>query len=206
MDNKYLENEIKNNHESHEVFKRQRHSDLDKITDYTDKNDIVLNITVNNIVPFISKSDNREKENYWNHSVSLILMNELNYRYGIKTNHDLEEEKRIITRADNNEYNRLDSIVINRDDVIETIRNLNLDNPRFHIILNYINKDEIWTELFNYFQDDLPFITMIYSDNDIPGMVDKEYNELNYEYIIFDKEDDGIVNHPLKAKTYEKKI
>lgn len=223
LDNKYLEREFNNNYQVHEIFKYQKHGTLDTlIKNIKEKHEPLLEIDINNIMPFYKHRNNFEFEsieeyNFWNHVISILFMQELSDNYNIETNHDVLAEKKIITRDSFEEYQKYESILINRNDVIETIKNLNLDTKRLHIVLRYVNNEFIWKELVNYLEDDLPFITMIYSDSDIYRFkvngkeIECGFPTDVYKYKMFEKDKEGYESYRLESSKndclkYEKKI
>ena len=203
MDNEILKEELFKNNTEHEVFKRQKHSTLNEVVkhvkEYNGRN-FLVELNINSIVPFINRSDLKDQDDYWEHVVSLLFMNELDYRYNIKSNHSLDDEKRILSRGSKEEYNKYEEALLDRNDVIESINNVGIEYPRLHIIIEYINNDNIWNELVNYLANDLPFATMIYTDGEMPPIMDEN------RYVLFDKENEGIIHIPVKGYTYEKKI
>ena len=227
IENEFLEREFNNNHEVHEIFKYQRNEDIDNLEKNileSNGNEILLKININNIMPFLKhknniEKDSEEEEKFWNHVVSILFMSQLDDKYKIESVHNVDEEKKIITRDNFDVYQKVESALINRDDVIELIRNLNLDNPRLHIIITYFNNENVWKELVNYLEDDLPFITMIYSESDLFRFKeeDAEINDMDYpsdlySYKVFKKSEEGIESNRLKISKnnsvllYEKKI
>ena len=227
IENEFLEREFNNNHEVHEIFKYQRNEDIDNLEKNileSNGNEILLKININNIMPFLKhksniEKDSEEEEKFWNHVVSILFMSQLDDKYKIESVHNVDEEKKIITRDNFDVYQKVESSLINRDDVIELIRNLNLDNPRLHIIITYFNNENVWKELVNYLEDDLPFITMIYSESDLFRFKeeDAEINDMDYpsdlySYKVFKKSEEGIESNRLKISKnnsvllYEKKI
>lgn len=227
IENEFLEREFNNNHEVHEIFKYQRNEDIDNLEKNileSNGNEILFKININNIMPFLKhksniEKDSEEEEKFWNHVVSILFMSQLDDKYKIESVHNVDEEKKIITRDNFDVYQKVESALINRDDVIELIRNLNLDNPRLHIIITYFNNENVWKELVNYLEDDLPFITMIYSESDLFRFKeeDAEINDMDYpsdlySYKVFKKSEEGIESNRLKISKnnsvllYEKKI
>ena len=226
IENEFLEREFNNNHEVHEIFKDQRNEDIDNLEKNileSNGNEILFKININNIMPFLKhksniEKDSEEEEKFWNHVVSILFMSQLDDKYKIESVHNVDEEKKIITRDNFDVYQKVESALINRDDVIELIRNLNLDNPRLHIIITYFNNENVWKELVNYLEDDLPFITMIYSESDLFRFKeeDAEINDMDYpsdlySYKVFKKSEEGIESNRLKISKnnsvllYEKK-
>lgn len=224
LENKYLEREFNYNYQVHEIFKYQQHRTLDTlIKKINEKKELLLEIDINAIMPFYKHRNNFEFESdeeydFWDHVISNLFMQELNEKYKIVTLHDIETEKRILTRDSFKEYEKRKGLLLDRNDVIETIRQLNLDSNRIHLVIRFVNNEFIWKELVNYLDDDLPFITMIYSDSDIYRFkVDqKEFNGQNlptnvYKYKIFDKDKEGHESYRLEESKngilkYEKKI
>ena len=223
IDNEYLEREFNNNYKVHEIFKYQGHATLDTlIKKIKDSNEILLEINNNNITPFYKHRENFEFESieeysFWNHIISVLFMQELSDSYDIETNHDILLEKKILTGESFEDYQKYEKILINRNDVIEAIKKLNVDKKRVHIVLRFVNNEFIWKELVNYLEDDLPFITMIYSDSDIYRFtVNGKGNECGfptdvYKYIMFEKDKKGYESYRLEDSKngclkYEKKI
>lgn len=223
IDNEFLEREFNNNYQVNEIFKYQRHRALDKLMrNIKEKNELLFEIDINIIMPFYKHRNNFEFEseeeyNFWNHALSILFMQELSENYNIETKHDILTEKKILTREDFEEYQKYEDVLINRNDVIEAIKQLNLDSNRIHIVLRFVNNEFIWKELVNYLDEDLPFITMIYSDSDIYRFkVNGKNHEEGfptdiYKYKIFDKEREGQESYRLENSkndclTYEKKI
>lgn len=221
IENEYLEREFANNYQTHELFNYQRRETIDSIMNRINDNpngDILLQININNIMPFYKHRNNFinnsvEEYNYWNHVVSILFMSQLKEKYDFNTIHDIDKEKRIITREPFDDYKKTEPALLNRNDVIELIKNLNFDNPRLHIVIKHFNNEDIWNELVNYFDDDLPFITMIYSDCDVYRFFAKSNDcpSDNYKYKFFDKSREGIESYKLEnykdeVLKYEKKI
>ena len=151
--------------------------------------------------------ESEDEYKFWEHVISTLFMSELKEKYNIVTLHDIDTEKRILTRDNFEEYKKREELLLDRNDVIETIRQLNLESNRIHIVLSFVNNEFIWKELVNYLEDDLLFITMIYSDGDyrLKGIEDV------YKYIIFDKDREGRESYRLENSKngclkYEKKI
>ncbi len=222
IDNKYLEREFNTNYEYHEIFNYQKNETLDvleKRIKSSGKNDILLKININNIVPYYKHRSNiehnsDEEKKYWNHVVSILFATQLKEMYEIDSIRNIDEEKRVVVRGTFEEYKKLQDVLLNRDDIIEIIRNLKFDNTRLHIVINYFNNEYVWNELINYLSDDLPFITMIYSDSDIYRLMfnAKEFPTEHYKYVMFDKNEEGKVSYKLldteknEVLKYEKKI
>lgn len=190
IDNEYMEEELDNNHSIGEVFKNQRHTTLDSLTKKIEnnENDILVNISINNIVPFLKRGQETTElydDPYWDSVVSLIIMNELKEKYGASTYHNLDVEKVLLTRAPLNEYVNNRYCMVSMEDVVYSISEMNLTNPRVHIILEQVKNDNIINELCRYLDGNLPFVTMIYSDGEVIVNSDK------YDYMLFDKYEDG---------------
>lgn len=209
LENKVLEREINNNHDTNEVFIHQNKAVLSDLEDNLreSNNEIVLDIDINNIMPFYRlktrmKQEEMEDNNFWSHVVSILFMQDLLNRYEIKTNHNIDEEKKVLSRDDIDDYFKIESVLASRDDVIESIKSLNLSNPRVHIILKYMTNEEVIEESLHYLEEGLPFITMIYYDGEIPiDKIDGKYNAK-----VFDHMEEGVLTHKEVNKTYEKKI
>lgn len=203
IDNKFVKEELENNYETNDIFKHQRHSTISQIEDYLKENgtnEILLDIDINNITPFLKLGTLlKDDDEYWNHVVALLFMQDLEFKYNYKTDHEIDAEKRILSR-DIESYEDLKHLIINKNDVFDSIKRNNPDAKRIHIILKYINNENIIDEVLNYIDEESTFTTMIYSDSELP--IDKIYNR--YKVKVYDKDEDGVLIY--KVKTYEKKI
>ena len=203
IDNKFVKEELENNYETSDIFKHQRHSTISQIEDYLKENgtnEILLDIDINNITPFLKLGTLlKDDDEYWNHVVALLFMQDLEFKYNYKTDHEIDAEKRILSR-DIESYEDLKHLIINKNDVFDSIKRNNPDAKRIHIILKYINNENIIDEVLNYIDEESTFTTMIYSDSELP--IDKIYNR--YKVKVYDKDEDGVLIY--KVKTYEKKI
>ena len=203
IDNKFVKEELENNYEKNEIFKHQRHSTISQIEDYIKENgtnEILLDIDINNITPFLKLGSLLKDDNeYWNHVVALLFMQDLEFKYNYKSDHEIDAEKRILSRDIEN-YESLKHLIINNNDVYDSIKRNNPTISRIHIILKYINNENIIDEVLNYIDEESTFTTMIYSDSEIP--IDKISNR--YKVKVYDKDEDGVLIY--KVKTYEKKI
>jgi hypothetical protein len=99
------------------------------------------------------------------------------------------------------DYQRAESILVNRNDVIETIKELQLTNPRLHIVLSYINNEGVIGEVLSYIDETIPFPVNIYSDGEIPE--ERYINKNNVK--VYDKDKEVLVINNT-GKKYEKKI
>lgn len=218
IENEILERELNNNHSIHEVFEYQRVSTLDNIIKRikaSDDNEILLQINMNIMIPFYKlkatiKNDPEQESKFWNHLVSLLFISQLSEKHEINTLHDIEVEKKIMTREPFDGYHKYEDIIVNRNDVIEAIKGLKLDNPRLHIIIRSFNDECIWKELVHYLGDKLPFVTMIYSDGNMPvwridSEEEKELTEL-YKFKNFDGNEEGIGSDKLLTDKQYKKV
>ena len=203
IDNKFVKEELENNYETSDIFKHQRHSTISQIEDYLKENgtnEILLDIDINNITPFLKLGTLlKDDDEYWNHVVALLFMQDLEFKYNYKTDHEIDAEKRILSR-DIESYEDLKHLIINKNDVFDSIKRNNPDAKRIHIILKYINNENIIDEVLSYIDEESTFTTMIYSDSELP--IDKIYNR--YKVKVYDKDEDGVLIY--KVKTYEKKI
>lgn len=216
MENKFLDRELRTNHYYNEIFKRQKHNDLDTLIMNLkiSGKDVIFELNINNAIPFckngsIFEPNSEEEKNYWNHVVALLFMNQLKEKYDIESDHNLEDEKRIITRLPQEEYLKYEDCLVNRDDIVQEIKKLPLLSPRVHIIVRYINSDSIWKELINYFDSDIPLITMIYTDGEMPIEISEEIKQKTNPFYIFNKDEDGefiIQKSKNKGLIHEKKI
>ena len=207
IDNEYIIDSLKNNYEDNEIFKLQKHDTIhaleNKINEMP-KQEILFELDFNQIVPFHKlrsnfKDDDIEDDKFWNHVVALLFMNILYENYFIETKHNLDEEKKLLTRATLDDYKRAEPILANRNDVIETIKEIGFPSPRVHIVMNYINNENVKREVTNYLSESLPFSIKLYSDCDI------QTDNLN-NVKVYDKNGEGIVVKQETGKSYEKKI
>ena len=122
IDNEFLEREFNNNYQIHEIFKYQKHRDLDILIKNIKENDeLLLEININNIMPFYKHRSNFQFESdeeykFWNHVVSTLFMSELKDNYSIVTLHDIDTEKRILTRDNFEEYEKREELLLDRND------------------------------------------------------------------------------------------
>jgi len=217
MDNKILERELNNNYEYNEIFTYQRYGTLESVSDVVKENkELLFEININNIIPYYKhrskfKYESEEEYRFWNHIISILFITELKEKYDIDILHYIDEEKKIVTKNEFDDYLKYEHILLNREDVIEILKKLNI--KRLHLIVRYVNNEYIWKEIVNYLQNDLPFITMIYSDGDIyktkkDGIGETSFVEDVYGYKKFDRYEEGIEIKSIrkKEKVYEKKI
>lgn len=217
IENNNIDRELRVNHFSNEIFKKQRHSDLDAVAANVRilNRDVVLELDINNTVPFCNNSKSitpgsKEDADYWNHSVSLMFMSQLVDKYFVDTNHDLDEERRVMTRLPIESYLTFEDALVNRNDVLEAISSLQLLSPRIHIVLKYMNNEGIWKELMNYLDKDISAITMIYTDGEVPiDFSDEELLKRICPCQLYDKDEDGVfLVEPKKEKglKHEKEV
>ena len=195
LENKTLGSELKSNYYVNAIFKRQRHSDLEKLQRNTiilDR-DILFELNINNIVPFTRNASPStvDEESYWNHFVSLQFMSQLKDRYGVHTSHNLEEEKKLMTRTPLDDYASFESSIVDRNDVIEGIKGLYKLSPRIIIVLKYVNNEGIWRELLNYFDQNVGMIVMICTDGEMPFEIDEETKKRIGSCMVFNKDEGG---------------
>ena len=214
IDNMVLERELKDNHSMHELFEYQRNSTLDgvvKTLKESNGNDILLQISINNVIPFYKFRasflyESEEESRYWNHIISILFMSQLKEKYDLETSHEIEEEKKVMTRESFETYQLFESTLVDRNDVIEAIRKLGLENPRLHIVVSSFNNEFVWKELVNYFQDGLPFITMIYTDGNMASQKVSGTTEV-FKYKRFVGSEEGFASQKLLLdKQYKKAL
>ena len=206
--NEYVINDIRN--DGNAVFKHQQRDTLNGISDLLQgmpKKEILFEIDVNQIVPFYKlrnnfKDDDNVDDTYWNHVISLLFMNSLYEKYFIETKHDLEEERKILVRDNVEEYYQREARLVTRDDVINTIGELNLDEPRIHIVLKYVNNENVIDEVINYLDNDIPYTVKIYAD----GEIQEEKLRNRRSVKVYDREDAGLDIKEILGQSYEKKI
>jgi len=192
MQNKHLEREFRENITEHAVFSKQTYEDLETLKKVLNKqshtNDIFIELDSRFLIELptsyyssdlLTKDDIKEK---WEHLLALEIMKKIIDKYDVEMYHDLGEEERYIYTHDEEDYLKVKEILINRDDVIETLKNLNLSNLRIHIFIRTHFNQEIIDEISNYFIDELPFKIMVYSTEDMLVGADSyiEYYE-NYK-------------------------
>ena len=208
--NEYVINSITRNNRDNEVFKHQQHETINGISEVIEhmpKSEVLFEIDFNQIVPFNKlrsnfKEDDNVDDIFWNHVISLLFINTLYEKYFIETKHDLEDERRILTRDNVEEYFYREQGLVNRDDVIKTIGELNLDEPRLHVVLKYVNNENVIGEVMNYLNDDIPYPVKVYSDGEIQD--DKLRGKHNLK--VYDREDAGLDIKEVLGHSYEKKI
>lgn len=199
MENKILEKEINENYGHHEIFLHQSYETLNSIEKIIDeKNEILLEININNIMPYYNlrtkfKYESIEENDLWNHIISILFMTELKGKYNVDLARNIDEEKRIMTKGSVDTYLYSEDLLSNRNHIFNIIRELEKD--RIHIIIRHVNNEFIWKEIFNYFDDELGFVTMIYSDSNIGDIkvVKDEIFDLPsnlYSYKSFDENND----------------
>lgn len=216
--NEILEREFQNNYSIHEVFEYQSVSTLESVIkkiNQSEKNEILLQININNMMPFYKlkatlKNNDQEERKFWNHLISILFMTQLEEKYGVDSLHNIEVEKKLMTREPFENYSKYENIIINRNDVIESIKKMNLDGLRLHFIIRSFNDECIWKELVHYLGDKLPFVTMIYSDGNMPAWridseEEKELTDL-YKFKSFDGLEEGIASDKLLTDKQYKKV
>lgn len=216
MINKNLERELKENKTNHEIFKNQKYADLKNVKKVLE----IQNSTQDILIEFDNKMlnsicllycfshDSYELKRIWEHFVSLEIMKELEKKYSIKSDHDLLEEEKYIRNGnvDNQEdYLAVEEILIDRNDILETIEGLNIPNLRLHVLIRGCKSAYLCDEISNYLADNLPFITMVYSDCPFytvqvkpDNYKDKHYIWGVYDYIEFNEFSEG--NHSSKIR------
>lgn len=218
INNEILEREFQNNYSIHEVFEYQSVSTLESVIkkiNQSEKNEILLQININNMMPFYKlkstlKNNDQEERKFWNHLISILFMTQLEEKYGVDSLHNIEVEKKLMTREPFENYSKYENIIINRNDVIESIKKMNLDGLRLHFIIRSFNDECIWKELVYYLGDKLPFVTMIYSDGNMPAWridseEEKELTDL-YKFKSFEGLEEGIGSDKLLTDKQYKKV
>ena len=208
IDNEYVLKSLTTNYEDNEVFKHQKHETLNGIEETLkamNKDEILFELDLNKLMAFSKlrntfKDNETEEDNFWNHAIALLFMNTLYEDYFIETKHDLDEERKVLIRDNVEEYKNVESALVDRNDVIEAIKELSLTRPRVHIILRYVNNEDVIEEVLNYMDGDIPI--KIYSDAEIPE--EKIANKRGVK--VYDKDEEGITIDQVVGKSYEKKI
>ena len=210
-----IEKELDNNRSIHEIFECQSASVIDTVIKRfkdNDSNEILLQININNIMPFYKHRGNFQKESeeearFWEHLVSILFMSQLKERHDFDIVHDIEEEKKVMTREPFEIYKQVEGALLDRNDVIETIRSLGLESPRLHIVLSSFNNELVWSELINYLNEGLPFITMIYSSGNVTT-IEKDGKPLTekYKYKLFSRDDERLTSRRLLTDKQYKKV
>ncbi len=205
--NEYVINSITTDNNEKEVFKHQRHETLNGIEELIEKlpkKEILFELDLNQIMSFSKlrnniKDDDRNYDIFWNHVISLLFMTDLYEKYFIETKHDLEDERKLLSRDNVDEYFNREWSLVTRDDVFEAIDELTLKNPRVHIILKYVNNDNVLDEVLTYLDGDIP--VKIYSDGEI---ADEKLRGKKVK--IYDRENPGLDINEVLGHSYEKKI
>jgi len=211
MQNKYLENEYRDNITEHEVFSKQNYEDLEIIKSLLNKqpnnrnifiefdSTLLMGLPISYFSRNLSIFDIKEK---WEHFVALEIMKKIQEKYKIEIDHDLKEEEKYIYTDNEEDYFRLKEILVNRDDVIEALKKINLSNITIHIFIKTHYNQEILDEISAYFINELSFKIIVYSTEELL------FNDGNYiEYYEFNKgKIVGEKNRKIKSKKYEKEV
>lgn len=207
MINNNLLRELKKNKVKHEIFENQVYTDLidiEKILkSQTETNDILIefNDEVLNKAPLLYTFpyDSYENDKIWEQFVALEIMKEINKKCNVSTNHNLSEEEKVIYSNDEEDYLKAEEFLLTKDEVIETLTNLGLSNLRIHFLIKWCQSECLCSKINEYLELNLPFVTMIYTDevfyniekeNEITS--EKEFTINAYQYTRFNDTDEGI--------------
>ena len=206
INNEALDHELFANDEYNEIFCHQRHHNLRAVINNVEKmggDNILLLIDIDDITKVLQHlayiDSNRLFELsplFWNNIISFIFMKQLTQKYGIQTDHNLDEEEDYITNGSDKEYFYVQELLVNRDDVFEAIKQLNMANCRVHIVLRWYSGFDVWNELSHYFDSKLPFITMLYTDGSMNA--NSSFENL-YTYKLFPQYGEGKLYEPPKS-------
>lgn len=218
MINKFLERELKQNKTNHEIFKNQKYGDLRKVKEILENKNSLQDIliefdidTINNVhLLYCFPYDSYDQKRIWEHFVSIEIMKKLEEKYLVNSDHDLSEEEKYILSGniDNTEdYLKVEEVLLNRNDVLETIKNLNLLDLRLHFLIRWCKSSCLCDEISNYLREDLPFVTMVYSDYPFytvqvkpDGYKEKHYIWEVYDYIEFNEFNEGCSSNKTRRK------
>lgn len=218
MINKHLEKELKYNKKNHEIFQNQEYRDLKEITEVlhnqSNSNDLLVEFSPENHgrIPLLYTFpfDSYEHKRIWEHFIALEIMKNLTEKYQVDVGHNLKEEELLlqsgnIDKQDN--YLNHEENIVNRNDVLTTIKELNLPNLRIHFLIRWCKSSSLCDEISNYLEDNLPFITMVYHDFPFYTVQVKPdgYNERHwiwevYDYIKFDELEQGVDSSKIRIK------
>lgn len=115
----------------------------------------------------IMQYDSQLVSQFFEHLVAVIFMAQLKAKYDIPTTHDLEEELKYFTEKSVEEYLEHADSLVSREDVLDAIEGLSMDDTRIHIALR-ASVPGLFKELCCYLQDEYPFITMLYVNSNMP--------------------------------------
>ena len=139
MNSIILEKELEENNCFHEIFENQNIDDLNTLKRIISKSDKDIAIELNE-EDFINNENND-----YEYIITKMIIKHIRDKY---RNMEIPNEQ------------------INRDKVFEYIRLVNPKEARLHIFNNYHN-ELLFEELLKYVDDNVPFATMIYTNNDL---------------------------------------
>lgn len=172
MINKHLERELRENTTDHEVFSEQNYEDIETakklLNQQVHTNDILVDfdsillrkLPISYFSRNLSMCDQKIK---WEHFVAVEIMKRIKEKYKIETDHDLEAEEKYVYTSNEEDYLSVREILINRDDIIESLKDLKLPNLRIHFFIQSNHIQELIDEISTYLIEELPFSIMIYS-------------------------------------------
>ena len=193
MVNKNIEEELKNNYDSHELFINQNKEDLINLKKDLMRrhNETIVELNKEDFIDYeeIILQNNNSKE-IWEQVVSRIIMDKIYHRF----------------------YNvEIPNEPLNRDKTFNYIRYANTRSDRFHIIINY-NNPYLYEEILNYIDDTTPFITMIYLPECFNTFHSIEINNNKYniwelyDYNLFDNFQEKITSSDIRKRVNLKKV
>ena len=204
MINQYLEKELKYNKKNHEIFQNQEYRDLKEVAEIlhtqSNFNDLLIDFSPENHgrIPLLYSFpyESYEHKRIWEHFIALEIMKNLTEKYQVDIGHNLKEEELLLQSGNidkKEKYLNQEENIVDRNDVLDTIKKLNIPNLRLHFLIRWCKTSPLCDEISNYLEDNLPFITMIYHDFPFytvkimpDGYEKKHWIWEIYDYIKFD--------------------
>ena len=214
MKNQWLEREIKENQQNHELFTHQRKEDLKigrSLIEKESPQDILVELKKENILDkemlyeFALELDENEK--VWDHFVAIETMKATNQKYPGVDVSDLESEEFFLKGNNREAYLAVERDLITKEEVFETIEKLGVPNLRIHFFIDGCYSSYLTDALSAYLADNLAFHTMIYSDAAFytcqvqpEGYSNKVWLWSVYDYVKFDRDNKGIQSSKMRTK------
>ena len=206
MDNIYLLKEVKKNYDCHEVFSNQTLEDMERLFNYFNVYQNCCDVVID-INSFDISSDMLYGKNFdeisgvWERFIDIKIMKAISKKLGVLSFHNLFLEEELFSYKAAAMYNKLEKYLITKDEIIELMKKSGMTLVRLHIIANGYQNTPLYRVLARYMEEDVPFVTMIYTNDDFfarYSVKEKIQFIVNDKYKIFDRKrliscDKGIV-------------
>lgn len=170
MINKHLERELKNNISKHEIFEVQTYQDLNSIEPFLKNNKIFTEVLIelddekiaNSRLLYTFPYNSYENNLIWDQFIAIQVMKKLRTVLNLDYDYELEKQEQIIYNSSKETYFNYEKKFTSSNDVKTLISMVNTF-VRLHFLIKWYQGECLFDALSTYLENDLPFITMIYS-------------------------------------------